>query len=806
MKTLWQDLRFGVRVLSKSPGFTAVAILVTALGVGANTAIFSVVNAVLLRPLPFEHSEQLVQAMRLNVRKGTTSSAHSFPDFADMRAQADAFESFAAYTDADAALTGTGAPERVNGVNASADLFKVLRVNPQRGRLFAPDDEQPGGAPVVVITDGAWRRRFGADPQVVGRQVTLDGKAKTIVGVLPADFQFPFINTTPEYFAPLDPKGDMEKQRGANFLDELGRLKDGVTAAQAEAQLRAVAAGLEKQYPDDDEGRSMSLVSAQEQLVGNLRTTLLVLLGAVGFVLLVACANVANLQLARASGRGREMAIRTALGAGRWRIVRQLVTESLLLALAGGALGLVLAVWGVALISSLVPADVPRFKEAGLDPSVLAFTLAASVLTGVAFGIAPALQASRVDLGESLKEGGRGATAGRARSRVRSLLIVSEVALSVVLLVGAGLLVRSFVNLRNTNPGFDPRGVLAASVSLPELKYSKDEQLRQFYGQALERIRAVPGVESVGAIMPLPLSDNGINVTFTVEGQPDPGPGARPIAGARVVTPDYLRVMNIPVLRGRGFDEHDGASAPQVLLVNETLARQLFPGEDPIGKRLDVGLNNVKGEVVGVVRDVRSRGLEKEAGLEFYVPYEQVPFDSMQLVVRAKGGDPAALAPAVRAAVQEIDKDVPLYQVQPMGQLVADSVARQRFSMTLLAAFAGLAMVLAAVGIFSVMSFLVAQRTHEIGVRVALGAQGRDILSMVVRYGMTLALAGVAAGLVGAFALTRLMSGLLYNVSPTDPATFAVISALLLLVAFAACLVPARRATKVDPMVALRYE
>jgi putative ABC transport system permease protein len=806
MNTLWQDVRFGLRVLAKSPGFTAVALVVLALGVGANTAIFSVVNAVLLRPLPFEHAERLVQAKRVNVKKGTTTSAHSFPNFADMRAQSNSFEALAAYNDTDAALTGAGAPERVSGVSASADIFRVLGVGAQLGRAFAPDDERPGGAPVVVITHGTWQRRFGADPQVVGREVTLDGKPKTVVGVLPADFQFPFANQAPEYFTPLDPQGDMEKQRGANYLQVLGRLKEGVPVAQAEAELKAIAARLEQQYPDANEGRSVALVSAQEEMVGNLRATLLVLLGAVGFVLLVACANVANLQLARASGRGREMAIRTALGASRARVMRQLLTEGLLLSVAGGALGLLFAVWGVALISSFVPADIPRFKEVGLDPTVLGFTFAASLLAGVAFGLAPALQASRVDLGESLKEGGRGATAGRTRNRVRSLLIVSEVALSLVLLVGAGLLVKSFWRLRNTNPGFNPQRVLSASVSLPEVKYSKDEQLVQFYRQALGRAAALPGVEAAAAIMPLPLGSNDINISFMAEDRPDPGPGSRPVAGTRVITPDYLRVMGVPLLRGRAFNDRDTADAPKVLIVNETLARQLFPGEDPLGKRLAIGLNSIHGEIVGVVGDVHSRGLEREAGLELYVPYEQTPFNSMQLVLRTKEGDPAALAAPLRAAVREIDKDVPLYEVKTMEQLVADSVARQRFSMTLLAAFAGLALALAAVGIFSVMSFLVAQRTHEIGVRVALGAQARDILRMVVRYGMGLALAGVAAGLAGAFALTRLMSGLLYGVSATDPVTFAGVSLLLVVVALAACLVPARRATKVDPMVALRYE
>jgi putative ABC transport system permease protein len=805
MRTLWQDLRYGLRVLLKNPGFAAVAVFVTALGIGANTAIFSVVNAVLLRPLPYPHPEQLVRVLTLDKKRGGLDPDQSYQNFTDMRAQNHSFEALAAYSDSGGTLTGAGAPERVLGLDASADLFKVLGVGVRLGRTFTPEDERPDPTAIVISHD-MWRRRFGADQQIIGRQITLGGKPKTVVGVLPAGFQFPFAGEQPEYFGAYNPQGGMEKQRGAYYLRVVGRLREGVSIARAEAEMRTIAARLEQQYPDANDGQGVSLVSAQEDLVGNMRRTLLVLLGAVGFVLLVACANVANLQLARASGRAREVAIRTALGAARWRVMRQLLTESLVLSTAGGALGLLLAMWGVSLISSFVPADIPRVKDAGLDPSVLSFTLAASVLTGIIFGLAPALRSSKVDLNEALKEGGRGTTEGRGRDRVRSLLIVSEVALSLVLLVGAGLLIKSFIRLRNTSPGFDPRGVLTAEVTLPAARYPKDEEQARFYREAVERASHLPGVEAVGAILPLPYSQNGINTSFSVEGQPELSPGDQPLAGGRIITPDYLRAMGVPLLKGRAFDDHDTSDAPKVILVNETLARKYLPGEDPIGKRLDLGLSGIHGEIVGVVGDVRDRHLDKEADPEYYVPYQQVPVSTMSFVVRGRAGDPAGLAASLRSVVQGMDKDLALYEVRPMESRVADSVARQRFSMTLLAAFGGLAVALAAVGIFSVMSFLVAQRTHEIGVRVALGAQPRDILSMVARQGMALALVGVGVGLAAALALTRLMSGLLYEVSATDPSVFGGISLLLAGVALLACLVPARRAAKVDPMVALRYE
>ncbi|MGH9936894.1 MAG: ABC transporter permease, partial [Blastocatellia bacterium] len=575
---------------------------------------------------------------------------------------------------------------------------------------------------------------------------------------------------------------------------------------QAEAEMRTIAASLEEQYRDFNSGKSVRLVPAHEYLVGDLNYTLLVLLGAVGFVLLIACANVANLQLARSVGRGRETAIRAALGASRGRIVRQLLTESLVLSIVGGLIGLLLAALCTDLILKFVPTDIPRINEVGIDKTVLAFSFGLSVLTSMLFGLAPALQSSLLDPNGALKDAGRSATGGRGRSRLRSLLIVSEVALSLALLIGAGLLIKSFQRLRQTSPGFDPQGILTASVSLPDVKYTNDAQQVEFYRRAIERISNIPGVEAMGAIFGLPYSDDGITVTFTVEGQPDPGPGARPRAGARMITPGYIRTMGIPLIKGRLFTDQDNMDAPKVMLINETLARRFFPGQDPIGKRLKQGLKGISAEIVGVVGDVRDRALNKEAPPEYYLPYTYMMTGSMSITARVKTGDPINLAAPLRAAVREIDKDLPVYQVRTMESRVSDSLTRQRFSMTLLTALAGLALALAVAGIFSVMSFLVAQRTHEIGVRTALGAQRLDVLKLILGQGMKLTLIGLGAGLLLSFALTRLMKELLYQVSATDPLTFAGISMILAGVALAACWIPALKATKVDPSVALRNE
>jgi putative ABC transport system permease protein len=810
MGTLMQDLRYGVRMLAKKPGFTLIAVLALALGVGANTAIFSVVNAVLLRPLPFDKPEQLVQVWATNAKRGQRSAPTSYLNFADWRDQNRVFDHMAAYTDASAAFTYGDTPEQIEGAGVTADLFKVLGTEPLMGRALASEDERPN-AHVVVLGYNLWQRRFNADPKIVGQQIKFDGESTTVIGVMPKGFAFPFNAESPEFWIPLDPQQDYNKERGANYLGVVGRLKPGVTLSEAQAEMETVAHRLEQEYPDKNTGKSIRLVSLHEDLVGAVRPALLVLLAAVGFVLLIACVNVANLLLARASSRHKEVAIRTALGASRGRIIRQLLTESLILAFTGGALGLLLALWGVDVLGAAIPADIPRVKDVGLDASVLLFTLGVSFLTGLLFGLAPALQASKPDFNEALKEGGRGSTEGLSRNRVRSLLVVVEVALSLVLLIGAGLMIKSFYQLLNVNPGFEPDHVLTASFSLPPVKYPGAEQQAAFFQQLVERVRALPGVQSAAFVNPLPLSNNMIQNILTIEGRPPQAPGERLITNTRIASADYIQTMGIPIKRGRAFNEHDGKDGPTVFLVNETFVQRYFPNEDPIGKRIKVSIRpspdkpDANGEIVGVVGDVKHQTLDKEAGPESYVPAASFAESYMTLVARTSS-DPAALTSALRGAVQEIDREQPVYEIQTMNQVLAHSVATRRFNMLLLGIFAAVALILAGVGIFGVMNYSVTQRTHEIGIRMALGAQHSDVLRMIVGQGMILTIIGVAVGLATAFMLTRVMVGLLYGVSATDPLTFAGVSVLLSAVALLACYIPARRATKVDPMVALRYE
>jgi putative ABC transport system permease protein len=803
MNNLWLDLRYGARTLLKSPGFTLVALVALALGVGANTAIFSVVNSVLLRPLPYPDSERLVAFMGVNPQGGITQSNMSVPDFADWQQQNEVFEQLAGFVTGGALLVSGEEGERVRGTGVTTDFFPLIRTQPLRGRALTAEDQQPGREPVAVLSYGLWQRRFGADPNAVGRAVMLSGKSTTIVGVMPQGFDFP---AQSEVWVPL--QLDPAKERRDNrYLQVVGRLKPGATITQAQTQLDTINGRLAQTYRETNTGWGVQLTNLRESLVGAVRASLLVLLGAVGLVLLIACANVANLLLARATARQREIAVRTALGASRGRIVRQLLTESVLLSVVGGALGLLLSVWLTDLLVAVSPAGSPRFDEIRPDARVFAFTCAVTILTGLVFGLAPALQASRLDLNEALKEGGRSGAEGARRNRLRGLLMVGEIALSFMLLAGAGLLVRSFVRLRETRPGFNTEGVLTMRLSLPPGKYAQGEPRAQFYRQAVERVGSLPGVAAAGAVLTMPLGGDTFSVgrSFIREGRPmTPEESAN--ASYYVATPGYFRALEIPVLAGRSFTEQDTAQAPMVVLVNETMARKHWPGESPIGKRITIWRDEkFPREVVGVVGDTRP-ALDTPASAQMYVPYAQdATWGSLTLVARTQG-DPATLAAAARNELRALDKTLPVYNVKTMTEVAAASVAQHRASMLLLSAFAGVALLLAVIGIYGVTAYYVTQRTHEIGVRMALGATRGDVLRLVVGQGLRLTLIGLAVGIVAALALTRLLASLLYEVSATDPLAFAVGALLLAVVALAACYVPARRATKVDPMVALRYE
>jgi putative ABC transport system permease protein len=801
METLFRDVRYGTRSLLKRPGFTAVALIALTLGIGANTAIFSLVNAVLLRPLPFVEPDRLVW-MFGNVRDGTNRASVTPGDFVDYRKQNTTFEEFAAQLSfpAHANLTGSGEPERLTVAAVTGNYFKTLGATAALGRTFQLENETPGHELVTVLSYGLWQKRFGGDPNIVNKTVALDGKKIEVIGVMPKDFNFP---QTAELWVPLNFDSPGMKQRKAHFMRPIGKLKPGVTIAQAQADTDIIARRLEEQYPDTNKAWNLRLVSLREQLVGNSRPTLLLLFGAVGFVLLIACANVANLLLVRAATREREIALRTALGAGRFRIVRQMITESVLLALVGGTLGALLAIWGVDLLVTLSAGSIPATAHVQIDATVLVFTFLVSLVTGVLFGLAPALRTMKLNLSESLKEGGRTGSEGGKRNRTRSVLVVLESAVAVVLLIGAGLLVRSLVQLQNINPGFDAHNVLTMRVDLSEEKYSTPDKSGSFFTELESRIGSLPGVESVGFVTELPLSGQPNDMPFTVEGRPAASISESRGADFRRVNLQYFKALRIPLLRGRNFTEQEVKQSAKVLVISELLASQVFPNEDPLGKRLIMMMEKDPWEIIGVVGDIRHRSLETQPFPAMYMPSNQT--GGTNLVIRTVG-DPANLAAAVRKEVQAIDPDQPVAAVRTMDDWVDTSVAQPRYRTALLGLLALLALVLASTGIYGVMSYSVAQRTHEIGVRMALGAKRRDVLSMVVRQGMVLVVAGVGIGLLGAFALTRVMSSLLFGVTAKDPITFVVVATLLTLVAFVACYIPARRATKVDPLVALRYE
>jgi putative ABC transport system permease protein len=799
-------------MLWKSPGVTAAAVVALALGIGANTAIFSVVSSVLLRALPYHDPDRLVVIWETNPTLGgglAERNEASPANFLDWKAAQTSFEEMGAYNWNTYNLTEGDAPERIVGNPVTATLFSTLGVQPALGRLIQPGDDQESSARVVLLSHNLWRR-FGSDPAIVGRELTLNNQPHTVVGVMPAGFEFP--NRFSEMWTAIRFTPQGAQARGSHYLYTRARLREGVSLEQAQAELRTVAARLESQFPETNSQRSVRLVTLHEETVRTLKPALLVMFGTVGLVLLIACANVANLMLARAASRQKEIAIRTALGAGRWRIVRQLLTESVLLALAGGLGGMLLALWGIDLLKASVPGETGAFvygwDRIGLDARVLLFTFGVSVATGVLFGLAPALQASRSELNETLKEGERGSTGGRRR--LRGALVVAETALALVLLVGAGLMMKSFLRLIEVPPGFDPQNVLTASLSVPRARYTDTKQVADFYATLVERLREQPGVESAAAVNLLPMAGSGATTIFIVEGAEAPPRGQEPEANYRSATPGYFETMRIPLLSGRTFDARDTTDAPRVVIINETFARQHFAGADPLGRRLlDPRGQDPPAEVVGVVGDVKHWGLDDKPESYLYLSHAQVGGNFMTVVART-AGDPSAVVGAVRREVQALDRDQPVFDFKTMEERIAQQSALKRLLTWLLGVMAAVALTLASIGIYGVIAYTVAQRTHEIGIRMALGAQRGDILRLVLRQGMGMAVAGILLGLAATAGLMVLLAQtlekMLFSVSGLDPGTYVGVALILGAVALLACLIPARRATRVDPMVALRYE
>jgi len=804
METFFQDLRYGLRTLRKSPGFALVAVVALALGIASTTAIFSVVDTVLLHPLPYPEANRIFNVSLAQRSTGVGGGAVSPADYLDWAAQNHVFAYMAASRGWQVNLSGGDRPERIRGTMTTGDFFPLFGVRPVLGRTLLPEDSTPGNDHVVVLGYGVWKRSFGSSPGLLGHNIVLNGESYTVVGVMPSDFKpdgYGELWLPSRWGVPpnlLRPNQDPRPVRDSHYLQAWGRLKPGVSLQQARDEMDAIARRLEKQYPDDDGDGAISLVGMQENMVSDIRPILVLLLVAVVFVLLIGCANVANLLLARATTRTREVSIRAALGASRLRLVRQLLTESLVLALMGGVAGILLAAWAVPVLLAMSPPDIRDFNAIGINRDVLGFSLAASLLSGILFGLAPAIHASRGNLNESLKEGERGSTSGHGKTR--SLLVVAEVGLSLILLVGSGLLVKSFVRLMQVDPGFDASRMLVFQVGLPPA--TTPPQQDDFYRQVVERLQTVPGVQSAAAVSRLPLAGGNSDRSFQL-----PGSEQSYQADIRVSTPGYFQTMGIPLLKGRGLSEQDAHSPVLVAVVNEALARTVFPGQDPIGKYiLDFGPQLDKVQIVGVVGNVRHVGLETAPRPEVYLAFGQAHWPSVFMVVRSKTSDPLALASAAQNVVASVNRDIPLANLRTMQDVIADSVLRRRFAMLLLAIFAGLAMLLAAIGLYGVMSYTVSQRTHEIGIRMALGAGKGNVLKLVIGQGMRLAAVGVVLGVAGSIALTRLMSGLLYGVSARDPFVFALVAGLLGSVALVANYVPARRAAKVDPMVALRYE
>jgi predicted permease len=807
--TLLQDIRYGWRMLGKNPGFTTVAVLTLALGIGANTAIFTVVNAAVFHSLPYRAPERLVHLWETRPAREFTQMEASRPNLLEWQASNHVFSDLAGYTGVNFSLTGRGAPQRIYGARVTANFFDVLGAQPILGRAFHADEDRPGGTRIALLTYGLWTGQFGSDPKIIGQALTLNGEPYTITGILPREFQFAKQGRA-DVWVPLNPSPDEAGRRTFHWVNVIGRLRPGVTVVQAQDEMTRLAQRLAAEYPDANAGGGIRVVPLHEEIVGPVQPVLIALIGAVGLVLLIACVNVANLLLARAEVRQKEIAVRLALGATRWRLLRQVLTESCILAISGGALGLVLAQWGVNVILSRLPgavlAGMPYFRGLSPNAGVLEFTLGISLLTGIVFGLAPAFHASRLDLQDALKEGTR--TAGRtAQHRLRNTLVVSEIALSLVLLAGAGLLMKSLVRLLKVDPGFTTENLLTLDISAPTT-YSDQKRNTNFARQLLDRVQNLPGVQGAGLIDVGPLRGGG-TASFTIEGRPAPPPGQKPEGNGRDVSPSYFRVMQIPLIRGRFFADHDTSDSPLVLIVNKTLADKVFPGQDPVGHRLvfNFGSGPMVTEIVGVVGDEKLGSLDQRTTPVLYSPTFQSNDTDLTLIVRSSV-DPQSLTSGVRAEIANLDPAVLVSSGVTVKKIISDSpsVFMRRFPALLIGAFAVLAMFLSAVGIYGVLSYLVTQRTREIGVRMALGAQRGNILRLLLGEGLRLAVLGIAVGLVVAVGAMRLLAGLLFGVLPTDPTVLLAVTGLITIVTLAACSVPARRATRVDPMVALRYE
>ncbi len=804
MGSLLQDLRYAFRTLIKSPGFTVVALIALGIGIGANTAIFSVVNAVLIRPLPFHDPDRLVVLWETDPEKGGAREDVSAPNYLDWRARAEGFDELSAWYQWRQALTGLDEPREIESVRVSPALFPMLGVDAVVGRTFTTDEDQPGRHQVVVLSHGFWQQYFGADPEAIGSTMTLGGDSYTVVGVMAAGFRFPDDDNV-ALWLPLAFRDFEINYRYVSMFNVLGRLAPGVSLEEARAEMTVIARALEEEYPSANSGRGIEIVPAWEVLVGSNRQ-LLILLGAVGFILLIACANVANLMLARAADREKEIAIRTAMGAGRVRLVRQLLAESALLAGLGGSLGLLLAIWGMDLIGTLDPGNISGWNEVRIDLHVLSFTAGLALLTALISGLVPALQASKPDLNESLKAaGGRSTVAARIK-RTRGLLVVAQVSLAVVLLISAGLLVNSFARVQQVDPGFNPNNLMAAWIELPENRYPNNPEEIAFFEELLTRVRNLPGAIGAGLVTTLPMNPVGTDydLGFTVPGQ---GRSESDVSQAdfRLVSTEYFRTMGIPLLSGRDFTKQEGTAGVPGVIINSTLARRFFPDVDPLGKSITIRSGGENLKVVGVIGDVHHHGLDAQPRPEMFVPYKWAPHGGMSLVVRT-AGDPLSMAEAVKRQVYALDPDQPISELTTVPALISGSVAHRRNRMLILASFATFGLVLAATGIYGVISYSVSQRTREIGIRIAIGARRSEVLKMVVSHGVRLAALGLAVGLAGALAATRMISSLLYEVSPTDPATFVSVAIILTGVSLAASYFPARRATKVDPLVALRHE